>query len=150
MPYHPEPISPTRGRRSCNAPGIAAAIGSVDAASVHIVGDPNTPSSWTGAVTTDVGTVKAGSAVMDTKNTGGFKTGTNDVIVAAMQTNVKRIVAYSSVAHMGFVMLGLFAGTQAGMEGAVLQMLNHGVSTGALFLLVGVIYDRSRSPVPDQ
>ncbi|HEY4103467.1 MAG TPA: NADH-quinone oxidoreductase subunit M [Polyangiaceae bacterium] len=63
-------------------------------------------------------------------------------LVAWKQDDVKRLVAYSSVAHMGFVMLGLFAGTQAGMEGAILQMLNHGVSTGALFLLVGVIYDR--------
>jgi NADH-quinone oxidoreductase subunit M len=63
-------------------------------------------------------------------------------LVAWKQDDVKRLVAYSSVAHMGFVMLGLFAGTQAGMEGAVLQMLNHGISTGALFLLVGVIYDR--------
>jgi NADH-quinone oxidoreductase subunit M len=63
-------------------------------------------------------------------------------LVAWKQDDVKRLVAYSSVAHMGFVMLGLFAGTQAGMEGAILQMINHGVSTGALFLLVGVIYDR--------
>lgn len=63
-------------------------------------------------------------------------------LVAWKQDDVKRLVAYSSVAHMGFVMLGLFAGTQAGIEGAILQMLNHGVSTGALFLLVGVIYDR--------
>ena len=63
-------------------------------------------------------------------------------LVAWKQDDVKRLVAYSSVAHMGFVMLGLFAGTQAGMEGAIIQMLNHGVSTGALFLLVGVIYDR--------
>jgi NADH-quinone oxidoreductase subunit M len=63
-------------------------------------------------------------------------------LVAWKQDDVKRLVAYSSVAHMGFVMLGLFSGTQAGMEGAVLQMLNHGISTGALFLLVGVIYDR--------
>lgn len=63
-------------------------------------------------------------------------------LVAWKQDDVKRLVAYSSVAHMGFVMLGLFAGTQAGMEGAVLQMLNHGISSGALFLLVGVIYDR--------
>ena len=63
-------------------------------------------------------------------------------LVAWKQDDVKRLVAYSSVAHMGFVMLGLFAGTQSGMEGAVLQMLNHGISSGALFLLVGVIYDR--------
>lgn len=63
-------------------------------------------------------------------------------LVAWKQDDVKRLVAYSSVAHMGFVMLGLFSGTQSGMEGAILQMLNHGISTGALFLLVGVIYDR--------
>jgi NADH-quinone oxidoreductase subunit M len=63
-------------------------------------------------------------------------------LVAWKQDDVKRLVAYSSVAHMGFVMLGLFAGNQAGIEGSLLQMLNHGVSTGALFLLVGVIYDR--------
>jgi NADH-quinone oxidoreductase subunit M len=63
-------------------------------------------------------------------------------LVAWKQDDVKRLVAYSSVAHMGFVMLGCFAGTQAGMEGSILQMLNHGISTGALFLLVGVIYDR--------
>jgi NADH-quinone oxidoreductase subunit M len=63
-------------------------------------------------------------------------------LVAWKQDDVKRLVAYSSVAHMGFVMLGLFAGTRSGVEGAVLQMINHGISTGALFLLVGVIYDR--------
>jgi NADH-quinone oxidoreductase subunit M len=63
-------------------------------------------------------------------------------LVAWKQDDVKRLVAYSSVAHMGFVMLGLFAGNQSGMEGSILQMLNHGISTGALFLLVGVIYDR--------
>jgi NADH-quinone oxidoreductase subunit M len=63
-------------------------------------------------------------------------------LVAWKQDDVKRLVAYSSVAHMGFVMLGLFAGNDAGVQGSLLQMLNHGVSTGALFLLVGVIYDR--------
>jgi NADH-quinone oxidoreductase subunit M len=63
-------------------------------------------------------------------------------LVAWKQDDVKRLVAYSSVAHMGFVMLGLFAATQAGVEGAILQMVNHGIATGALFLLVGVIYDR--------
>ncbi len=63
-------------------------------------------------------------------------------LVAWKQDDVKRLVAYSSVAHMGFVMLGCFAATQAGLEGAILQMINHGISTGALFLLVGVIYDR--------
>jgi NADH-quinone oxidoreductase subunit M len=63
-------------------------------------------------------------------------------LVAWKQDDVKRLVAYSSVAHMGFVMLGIFAATPAGLAGAILQMINHGISTGALFLLVGVIYDR--------
>jgi NADH-quinone oxidoreductase subunit M len=63
-------------------------------------------------------------------------------LVAWKQQDVKRLVAYSSVAHLGYVMLGLFSVTPAGMQGAVLQMVNHGISTGALFLLVGVIYDR--------
>ncbi|HEY3497673.1 MAG TPA: NADH-quinone oxidoreductase subunit M [Polyangiaceae bacterium] len=63
-------------------------------------------------------------------------------LVAWKQDDVKRLVAYSSVAHMGFVMLGLAAANDGGIQGSVLQMLNHGVSTGALFLLVGVIYDR--------
>jgi NADH-quinone oxidoreductase subunit M len=65
------------------------------------------------------------------------------------QDDVKRLVAYSSVAHLGYVMLGLFAGTQSSMEGAVLQMVNHGISTGALFLLVGVIYDRRHTRMLD-
>jgi NADH-quinone oxidoreductase subunit M len=63
-------------------------------------------------------------------------------LVAWRQDDIKRLVAYSSVAHMGFVMLGVFAATAGSLQGAILQMLNHGVSTGALFLLVGVIYDR--------
>jgi len=63
-------------------------------------------------------------------------------LVAWRQDDVKKLVAYSSVAHMGFVMLGLAAATQASVQGALLQMVNHGISTGALFLLVGVIYDR--------
>jgi NADH-quinone oxidoreductase subunit M len=63
-------------------------------------------------------------------------------LVAMVQPDVKRLVAYSSVSHMGFVMLGLFSFTEAGMQGALYQMLNHGVSTGALFLIVGVIYER--------
>jgi len=63
-------------------------------------------------------------------------------LVSMVQPDLKKLVAYSSVSHMGFVMLGCFAGTQAGMEGSILQMLNHGISTGALFLLVGVIYER--------
>jgi len=63
-------------------------------------------------------------------------------LVAMVQPDVKRLVAYSSVAHMGFVILGMFSFTEAGMQGALYQMLGHGVSTGALFLLVGFIYER--------
>jgi len=63
-------------------------------------------------------------------------------LVAWKQDDVKRLVAYSSVAHLGYVMLGLFAVTPSSISGAILQMVNHGISTGALFLLVGVIYDR--------
>ena len=63
-------------------------------------------------------------------------------LVAMVQPDVKRLVAYSSVSHMGFVVLGLFSFTDYGMQGALYQMLNHGVSTGALFLFVGMIYER--------
>jgi NADH-quinone oxidoreductase subunit M len=63
-------------------------------------------------------------------------------LVAMVQPDVKRLVAYSSVSHMGFVILGMFSFTEWGMQGALYQMLNHGVSTGALFLLVGMIYER--------
>lgn len=63
-------------------------------------------------------------------------------LVAMVQPDIKRLVAYSSVAHMGFVILGMFSFTEYGMQGALYQMLNHGVSTGALFLLVGFIYER--------
>jgi NADH:ubiquinone oxidoreductase subunit 4 (subunit M) len=63
-------------------------------------------------------------------------------IVAAMQKDLKRLVAYTSVAHLGFIVLGTFALTTQGIEGGILQMVNHGISTGALFLLVGMIYDR--------
>ena len=63
-------------------------------------------------------------------------------IVAAMQRDLKRLVAYSSVAHLGFIVLGTFALTNQGLTGGVLQMVNHGISTGALFLLVGMIYER--------
>jgi NADH-quinone oxidoreductase subunit M len=63
-------------------------------------------------------------------------------LVALVQPDVKKLVAYSSVSHLGFVMLGLAAGTIASTQGAILQMVNHGLSTGALFLLVGVIYER--------
>lgn len=63
-------------------------------------------------------------------------------LVAMVQPDVKRLVAYSSVSHMGFVVLGLFSFTELGMQGSLYQMLNHGVSTGALFLFVGFIYER--------
>ena len=63
-------------------------------------------------------------------------------LVAMVQPDIKRLVAYSSVAHMGFVVLGMFSFTEAGMQGALFTMLAHGVTTGALFLLVGFIYDR--------
>ena len=63
-------------------------------------------------------------------------------LVAMVQDDVKKLVAYSSVAHLGFVMLGVFALNQQGIAGGMLQMLNHGISTGALFLIVGFIYER--------
>ncbi len=63
-------------------------------------------------------------------------------MVALPQPDMKRLVAYSSVSHLGFVMLGLYAFNNAGVSGSVLQMINHGLSTGALFLLVGFIYER--------
>jgi len=62
--------------------------------------------------------------------------------VSYYQKDVKKLVAYSSVSHLGFVMLGLFALNQQGIQGGILQMINHGISTGALFLLVGMIYER--------
>ncbi|HEV8546844.1 MAG TPA: NADH-quinone oxidoreductase subunit M [Candidatus Limnocylindrales bacterium] len=64
-------------------------------------------------------------------------------IVALVQPDLKKLVAYSSVSHMGFVTLGIFVFNQQGMQGAILQMVNHGLITGALFLLVGVIYERT-------
>jgi NADH-quinone oxidoreductase subunit M len=66
-------------------------------------------------------------------------------LVAMVQPNMKKLVAYSSVSHLGFVVLGIFSFTQMGLDGAVYQMLNHGVSTGALFLLVGFMYERRHS-----
>lgn len=63
-------------------------------------------------------------------------------IVAAVQPDVKRLIAYSSVAHMGFILIGIFSLTHTGIMGGSLQQLNHGISTGALFLLVGLIYER--------
>ena len=58
---------------------------------------------------------------------------------------MKKLVAYSSVSHLGFVVLGIFSFTQQGLDGAVYQMLNHGISTGALFMLVGYLYERRHS-----
>jgi NADH-quinone oxidoreductase subunit M len=63
-------------------------------------------------------------------------------MVTLVQKDMKRLIAYSSVSHLGFVMLGIFALNMAGIQGAVLQMINHGISTGALFLLVGIVYER--------
>jgi NADH-quinone oxidoreductase subunit M len=66
-------------------------------------------------------------------------------IICLAQTDLKRLIAYSSVSHMGFVTLGLFALNQRGLEGAILQMINHGVVTGALFLAIGMIYERTHT-----
>jgi len=66
-------------------------------------------------------------------------------VICLAQTDLKRLIAYSSVSHMGFVTLGIFAMNAQGMEGGILQMLNHGVVTGALFLSVGIIYDRTHT-----
>jgi len=63
--------------------------------------------------------------------------------MAMAQSDIKKLVAYSSVSHLGFVMLGIFSGSVAGAQGGVLQMINHGLSTGALFLLVGVLYEKT-------
>src|SRR5580658_2382729 len=68
-------------------------------------------------------------------------------LVAMVQPNMKKLVAYSSVSHLGFVVLGIFSFTQLGMDGAVYQMLNHGISTGALFIVVGFLYERRHSLV---
>jgi NADH-quinone oxidoreductase subunit M len=63
-------------------------------------------------------------------------------LVAMMQKDMKSLVAYSSVSHLGFVMLGVFAATPVSLQGGILQMINHGISTGALFLIVGIVYER--------
>ncbi len=70
-------------------------------------------------------------------------------LVSMVQKDIKSLVAFSSVSHMGFVMLGLFALNANGIEGAVLQMINHGISTGALFLIVGMIYERRHTRMID-
>jgi NADH-quinone oxidoreductase subunit M len=64
-------------------------------------------------------------------------------LMAMAQTDIKKLIAYSSVSHMGFCLVGISVGDEAGRQGAILQMVNHGLSTGALFALVGVIYDRT-------
>jgi NADH-quinone oxidoreductase subunit M len=66
-------------------------------------------------------------------------------LVAMVQPNMKKLVAYSSVSHLGFVVLGIFSFTQQGMDGAVYQMMNHGITTGALFVFVGLLYERRHS-----
>jgi NADH-quinone oxidoreductase subunit M len=70
--------------------------------------------------------------------------------LASAQNDIKRLVACSSVSHLGYVVIGLFALTQAGLRGGVLQMVNHGISTGLLFLLVGMIYERRHTRMLDQ
>ncbi len=69
--------------------------------------------------------------------------------VSYAQTDVKKLVAYSSISHLGFVVLGIFSLTSAGINGAVLQMVNHGISTGGLFLLVGMLYERRHTKAMD-
>lgn len=66
-------------------------------------------------------------------------------LVALVQPNLKKLIAYSSVSHLGFVVLGIFTFTQVGTDGAVYQMLNHGISTGALFMLAGMLYERKHN-----
>ncbi|HKB80301.1 MAG TPA: NADH-quinone oxidoreductase subunit M, partial [Thermoanaerobaculia bacterium] len=66
-------------------------------------------------------------------------------LVTLVQKDMKKLIAYSSVSHLGFVMLGMFALNPMGLKGSVIQMINHGISTGALFLLVGMIYERRHS-----
>ncbi|HMK56575.1 MAG TPA: NADH-quinone oxidoreductase subunit M [Dissulfurispiraceae bacterium] len=66
-------------------------------------------------------------------------------VICLGQTDLKRLIAYSSVSHMGFVTLGLFAFNMQGLQGGILQMLNHGIVTGALFLLVGIVYERTHT-----
>jgi NADH-quinone oxidoreductase subunit M len=70
-------------------------------------------------------------------------------LVALVQPDIKKLVAYSSVAHLGFVMLGIFALTVESVQGALMVMIGHGLSTGALFLLVGMIYERTHTRLID-
>lgn len=71
-------------------------------------------------------------------------------LVAMVQTDIKKLVAYSSVSHLGFVVLGMFAMNEQGMQGSIIQMVNHGISTGALFLIVGMIYERRHTREIDE
>lgn len=71
-------------------------------------------------------------------------------LVAMVQPDIKKLVAYSSVSHMGYIILGMFVFNESGISGALYQMLNHGISTGALFLLIGMIYERTHSREIDQ
>src|SRR5205823_6112674 len=66
-------------------------------------------------------------------------------VEASVQTGVKQLFAYSSISHVGFITLGIFAFTQQGLSGSVLYMVNHALSTGALFVLVGLLYERTRT-----
>jgi NADH-quinone oxidoreductase subunit M len=66
-------------------------------------------------------------------------------LIALMQEDMKKLIAYSSVAHMGFVTLGIFTLQQQGIEGSIVQMISHGLVSAALFLCVGVVYDRMHS-----
>jgi len=66
-------------------------------------------------------------------------------IICLAQTDLKRLIAYSSVSHMGFITLGLYVLNTQGIEGGILQMINHGVVTGALFLLIGMVYERTHT-----
>jgi NADH-quinone oxidoreductase subunit M len=75
---------------------------------------------------------------------------TYGALVSYAQNDLKKLVAYSSVSHLGFVMLGIAAMEEKAIEGAVYQMVNHGVSTGALFLIVGVLYDRRHTKALDE
>lgn len=70
-------------------------------------------------------------------------------LMSLVQVDIKRLVAYSSVSHLGFVMLGIFVFNMQGMEGAIIQMVNHGLSTGALFLIVGMLYERRHTRMMD-
>jgi NADH-quinone oxidoreductase subunit M len=66
-------------------------------------------------------------------------------LVAIVQTDIKKLIAYSSVTHMGFIVLGIFSMTQEGLQGAVIQMINHGLSTGMLFMMFGMMYERKHT-----